>query len=81
MMTDRCPNKMMSNFSKSVTDKNGNVLQIELRPDGYFNATKMCKSTNKQWGHYYSAQKTREFLDELARNTGVPVGKDGPEKG
>ncbi len=71
--------KMASNYLTQVTDKKGNVLEIEMRADGYFNATKMCKSTKKLWGHYFDTGRTREFLEELSECTKVSITPDGSE--
>ena len=64
---------MASNFLTQVTDKNGNVLEIEMRADGYFNASKMCKSTKKQWNHYFDRDRAREFFEELSCSLDIPV--------
>lgn len=41
--------------------------------DGYVNATSMCKSVDKQVGDYTRLNTTKEFLKELAIETGIPV--------
>ncbi|MDP4557924.1 KilA-N domain-containing protein [Halomonas meridiana] len=40
--------------------------------DGYINATAMCQTAGKLFGHYYERAATREFLRELAHETGIP---------
>ncbi|KAK9826957.1 hypothetical protein WJX74_001647 [Apatococcus lobatus] len=69
---------MPSNYLTQVTDTKGNVLKVEMRADGYFNATKMCKSTQKRWDHYLENQRTQEFLEELSQNLSLPVQATGP---
>lgn len=64
---------MDTNYLTNLTDKKGNTLEIEMRPDGYFNASKMCKSTGKQWVKYFDNQRTREFLEELSENLKIPA--------
>lgn len=66
--------KMASNYLAEVTDKKGNRLVVEMRPDGYFNATKMCQSTKKLWGNYFQNNRTHEFLEELAGTLDQPKG-------
>ncbi len=66
--------KMVSNYLTSTEDSKGRELCVEMRPDGYFNATKMCKSSGKAWGHYKENRKTEEFLKTLSNAEGVPVG-------
>lgn len=41
--------------------------------DGYINATAMCRAAGKQWNDYSRLISTREFLGELASETGIPV--------
>ena len=41
--------------------------------DGYINATAMCKAAGKQFNEYTSRTSTKEFLDELSPETGIPV--------
>lgn len=65
--------KMDTNYLTNVTDKKGNTLEIEMRPDGYFNASKMCKSTKRLWADYRRNNRTQEFLEELAEATNLSV--------
>ncbi len=64
---------MASNYLAEVTDKKGNKLVVEMRADGYFNASKMCQSTKKLWGNYYQVQRTRDFLHELSELVQLPI--------
>lgn len=64
---------MKSNYLTQVTDKKGNVLEVEMRDDGYFNATKMCKSTKKRWDHYLENQRTEELLKDLSKGLSLPI--------
>lgn len=50
----------------------GNLIQ-QRAADGYINATAMCKAAGKLFGHYYEARSSREFLNELAADTRLPV--------
>lgn len=65
--------KMASNYLAEVTDKKGNKLVVEMRADGYFNASKMCKSTKRLWADYRRNNRTHEFLEELASATQLTV--------
>lgn len=53
---------------------NGN--RIAQRPnDGYFSATDMCKATDKLVNDYLRSVKTKEFLEALSGDTGIPVSR------
>ena len=41
--------------------------------DGYFNATAMCRSAGKKISHYLSNSTTRDFIQELSSNAGIPA--------
>lgn len=41
--------------------------------DGYINATALCKSVKKQFYDYSRLSSTKEFLDVLSTETGIPV--------
>ncbi len=41
--------------------------------DGYINATAMCKAAGKLFGHYRENAVSRDFLDELATDIGIPI--------
>ena len=63
---------MTSNFLASV-DAKGKTFEVEIRPDGFFNATKMCKTSGKAWKGYERNRTTKEFLNELSSDLKVPV--------
>ena len=47
---------------------------IYQRPkDGYINATAMCQSAGRQFGHYRENKSAKEFLSELAFAIGIPI--------
>ena len=51
---------------------------IEQRAtDGYVNATELCKACNKLLGHYLENNSTKEFLQELSSDIGIPISEDG----
>lgn len=41
--------------------------------DGYINATELCKAANKKIGHYLENGSTKDFLNELAADIGIPT--------
>jgi hypothetical protein len=41
--------------------------------DNYVNLTEMCRAANKMISHWKALEKTKEFLEELSRSTGIPV--------
>lgn len=63
---------MTSNFLASV-DAQGKTFEVEIRPDGFFNATKMCKTGGKAWHGYERNQRTKDFLQELSADLKVPI--------
>lgn len=56
-----------------LTDDTGNAIDIEIRHDGYVNATKLCQAVGKFWNNYTSNAKTKEFLTELSKVEKIPV--------
>ena len=46
--------------------------EIQLRADGYFNASAMCAGAGKRWNHYHALQQTQRFIVELAHRLDVP---------
>ncbi len=52
-----------------VADKKYNVLNVELRGDGYFNASRICKNTKRLWTDYQRNKRTQELLEQLAHIT------------
>lgn len=58
---------------KNMIVRRFNDVDIGQRPDGYLNATAMCKAAGKEWKHYNFLQGTSEFLAELSRSVGIPT--------
>lgn len=56
-----------------LTDETGNAINIEIRPDGYVNATKLCQAIGKEWKNYYKSSGTGCFLEELSKYEKIPV--------
>lgn len=50
----------------------GEVVRLRSK-DGYVNATAMCKAAGKFWADYYRLASTKDFLDELATEVGIPI--------
>ena len=47
---------------------------IPQRPrDGYINATLLCGRAGKSFGHYHAAKQTKEFLEALSLEIGIPI--------
>lgn len=47
---------------------------VYQRPaDGYINATAMCQASGKQFKHYNENRTTRDFLDALSSEVGIPT--------
>lgn len=56
-----------------LVDATAEALNIELRPDGYVNATKLCQAVGRDWKNYYKSAGTKEFLKALAEYTHTPT--------
>ena len=41
--------------------------------DGYINATAICTASSKKMGHYLESKRTKEFLNELSSDIGIPI--------
>lgn len=41
--------------------------------DGYINATAMCKSHGKLWGHYWDTQPAKDFAAQLSADIGIAI--------
>ena len=51
-----------------------NGILIERRdPDGYINATAMCQAGGKLVADYFRLEATKEFVDELVSDMGIPI--------
>src|SRR4051812_27184693 len=47
-------------------------ITIEVRKDGYVNASKLCRVAGKEWSSYFRTAKTKAFLEVLARSLQIP---------
>lgn len=56
-----------------LVDDTGNAIDIEIRQDGYVNATKLCQAMGKEWRHYFQPTKTKEFLAALSEAEKITV--------
>lgn len=54
-------------------DCGNNSLVQQRAVDGFINATAMCKAAGKLFNDYTRLKNTKEFLEELAGSTGIPV--------
>jgi hypothetical protein len=52
---------------------NGGIITEIRSSDGYVNASKMCRSGGKLWANYYQGDITKEFLEALSSNIGIPI--------
>lgn len=70
-MDNKEPNFQMS-FAFIDRQIDQNVIQQRLM-DGYVNGTAICKSVGKEMKHYLSNQTTKEYLEELSSEVGIPT--------
>ena len=47
-------------------------VEIPQRPDGYINATKMCRAGGKQWSNFRQLKQTEEYIEALESVLGIP---------
>jgi len=50
-----------------------NALIMQRAVDGYVNATAMCQAVGKKLSHYLENKTTKDFLQELASDAGIPA--------
>jgi KilA domain-containing protein len=55
----------MASWIHSFADSAGSPLELYVREDSFFNATRMCRLGKKHWKNYHANQTTKNFLDEL----------------
>lgn len=53
--------------------KQFNDFGIEIREDGYFNATSMCKPFGKRVADYLRLDSTKAFLEALSNEMNIPI--------
>jgi hypothetical protein len=59
------------NISKTLTLNNVNIIS---RPeDNYINATQLCQAGNKKFSHWISLDSTKELINELECDAGIPA--------
>ncbi|VTS08497.1 KilA-N domain-containing protein [Tuwongella immobilis] len=46
---------------------------VEIREDGFINATQLCKAAGKLFAHYMSSGPTKQFLAALESDIGKPI--------
>lgn len=51
---------------------NGTIID-QRAEDGYINATALCKAAGKLWENYAENRQTKDFLNELEADTGIPI--------
>jgi hypothetical protein len=61
-------------FNCSLKLPNGSSMNIPMREDGMINATMLCKAHGKKLLADYNRNKqTKEYLEELSINMGIPI--------
>ena len=65
----REPNNMIINQLKI----NDTIIPIQMREDGYINATQLCKAGGKQLCHYSENLGTKKYLEVLKSVIGLPI--------
>jgi hypothetical protein len=61
-------------FNCSLKLLDGSSITIPMREDGMINATMLCKAHGKKLlGHYNQNKQTKEYLEALSLNIGIPI--------
>lgn len=64
--------QMMLSLQLIPHEVSGEIIPQRMH-DGYVNATSMCKATGKLFGHYHALQSTKDFLEALSLDIGIPI--------
>jgi hypothetical protein len=52
-----------------------NDMRVRQRPDGYINATDMCKAGGKLFGSWYCLNSAKEYISELSGELNISIEK------
>lgn len=66
------PIQHQTSFHLIVHQTDAGIVQ-QRASDGYINATELCKAAGKLWADYHRNKTTREFLEELSEDMGIPI--------
>ena len=58
-----------------ITHQINDAAIFQRESDGFFNATAMCRSADKKISHYRGNENTKEFLEALSHDAGIPASK------
>jgi hypothetical protein len=50
-----------------------NIVIVSRSEDNYINATQLCQAGNKKFNHWYSLDSTKQLINALNADTGIPV--------
>jgi predicted GIY-YIG superfamily endonuclease len=65
--------KLVSDTTFKLRLQDDTTLDIGIRPDGFINATQLCKAGGKLFGHYKDLKQTQDYLQALSSNIGIPI--------
>jgi len=64
-------------ISKQITSMESltlnNIVITSRSEDNYINATQLCQAGDKKFNHWYSLDITKQLINELASDTGIPA--------
>jgi hypothetical protein len=60
-------------FNCKLTVKDGGDLTISLRPDGFVNATQLCKAGKKLFADWKRMESTQELIQALKSSMGIHI--------
>ena len=63
----------MSEGTLILGEWNGKRIRVNPADSDYVNATDMCQSAGKLWGHYWQNSTTQEFAAALSGSIGIPI--------
>ena len=67
--------RSLSNAPALIEHRFDDFIVPQRKPDGYFDATAMCRTVGKQFAEYRRLNTTHEFLTELSLDMRIPVSK------
>lgn len=56
-----------------IAHEEDNAIIYQRHKDGYVNATAMCKAAGKLMGNYNQLETTKEFIQALSSDIGIPI--------
>jgi predicted GIY-YIG superfamily endonuclease len=69
----RATQKLVGDATFKIRLRDDTTLDIGIRPDGFVNATQLCKAGGKLFADYNRSKQTQDYLQALSSNMGIPI--------